>query len=55
MKKQSKNLKKQYEKPTVEMVELRPEERIAQASNTNCHACQGAQTCAPGGFPGGGQ
>lgn len=54
MNKQSKSQKKKYEKPTIEVVELRPEERIAAASHS-CAACQGANACAPGGNPADGQ
>jgi len=45
--------KKKYIKPTLEVIELRPEERIAQASGS-CAATHGVgQGCAPGGPPGG--
>lgn len=34
------NLKKDYIKPTLELIELRSEERIAGNSNINCGVCQ---------------
>lgn len=43
--------KKTYLKPTLEIIELRSEERIAGSGN--CAACRGNHQCAPGGNPGG--
>ena len=48
-----KGVRKQYVKPTLEVIELRPDERIAGPSGKdNCAACQGANACAPGGLHG---
>lgn len=45
--------KKRYVKPSLEIIELRPDERIAkQSGQANCAACQGASNCQPGGLHG---
>ena len=53
--KNQKKSKKSYTQPSLEIIELRTEERIAANSGGNCAACQGKQTCAPGGLHGEGQ
>lgn len=48
--------KKIYIKPALEVIELRPDERIAKKSGQdNCSACQGGGTgCVPSAVHGGG-
>ena len=48
-----KKTKKSYTQPSLEIIELRTEERIAGGSK-NCAACQGNQTCVSGGLHGDG-
>jgi hypothetical protein len=49
-----KSPKKPYVRPTLQVIELRPEERLA-GSKGNCAACQGANACVAAGLHGEGQ